>query len=419
MYALINCTEYRIEETMERSSGGRLQRLPLLPLLVFMLMTTGLDAFQVTPASKAISMNQGTEQVVTIRLVGTKDERVLIYLGDYFIDRRGTVVFEAGPEMNAPSAKGWISPITAAQEVTYFDPAEQGMITRNAPVVELQQGEVKEVSFRVAPPADAQGEYYATLHFRDLTTSTQDDDTPQVAIYFAVAARLSIAIKGSFVPRREGGVLSDAGSIHQGEGATRISTSFENSGNVHLNVTALTYIRRAKDNRVFAELTLTPAGSQPDGSAFILPGGVRDFEGYLRRPLPPGEYVAETVYDYGSYLRPKNRVEFTVERDTNAEFMTFDYEPKELKVVGAPGSTSIRKITVYNMGAEPLELRIDADEGLLRILTPQLIIPEGSSRNVGIMLRVPEDASRTKINLTPSRGSPADLLVLINETGED
>ncbi|MBI9104857.1 MAG: hypothetical protein JEY99_20745 [Spirochaetales bacterium] len=365
-------------------------KLFLITISIMLFLAPTAHGFQVTPASKAIQLGQGQQETITIRLVGTKTEKVMLYLGDYIIDRRGTVGFEAPEEGDRNSAKEWISPLTTAEEVTYYDTIEQKMVTRRAPVVNLNEGEVKEVSFRLSPPIDAKGEYYATLHFRDITPlETDNSDRPQVAVYFAIAARLSIQITGSFIPVKSGSAFD--GEVYQGEGSIRLFSAFRNSGNVHLNVKGKTFIRRKSDSRVFAEIDLTPAGSQPDGSAFILPEGLRDFEGFLSRPLPAGDYIAETIYDYGSYIKPKQAVEFRVEENTESkDFQAYSFEPKEINISSQPGTTEIQKVTVYNMSAESITLRILNKEGWITVLNSEVSIPEGSLRNIGIMSTVPE-----------------------------
>ncbi|MBF9018791.1 MULTISPECIES: hypothetical protein [unclassified Oceanispirochaeta] len=365
-------------------------KLFLITISIMLFLAPTAHGFQVTPASKAIQLGQGQQETITIRLVGTKTEKVMLYLGDYIIDRRGTVGFEAPEEGDRNSAKEWISPLTTAEEVTYYDTIEQKMVTRRAPVVNLNEGEVKEVSFRLSPPIDAKGEYYATLHFRDITPLEADNsDRPQVAVYFAIAARLSIHITGSFIPVKNGSAFD--GEVYQGEGSTRLFSAFRNSGNVHLNVKGKTFIRRKSDSRIFAEIELTPAGSQPDGSAFILPGSLRDFEGFLSRPLPAGDYIAETIYDYGSYIMPKQAVEFTVKENADrGDFQAYSFEPKNINISAQPGRTEIQKLTIYNMSAESITLKILNEENWITVLNPDISIPEGSFRNIGIMSTLPE-----------------------------
>jgi len=395
-----------------------------LTVLFGLLLVRIAFGFQVTPASKAIEIGQGDQETITIRMLGTKKERIMIYLGDYLIDRRGTVSFIAGKEDRTSRGKEWISPLTMSQEVTYYDSMEQKMVTRNAPVVDLEEGDVKEVSFLVSPPIDAKGEYYATLHFRDISEMENDNTgRPQVSILFAIAARLSINIKGSFVPLRSGSSLE--GSVYPGEKNTRLISSFHNSGNVHLDVYGRTFIRRKSDNRVFAELPLTPAGSKPENSAFIMPGGIRDFEGVLERPLPAGEYIAETVFDYGSYIKPKSIVPFSIEESHDrGEIPAFSFEPQTVYISSLPGNTEVSKITIYNMGSEAISLEVLSDTDWISVLNSKVIIPDGSFRNVGILSTVPESIDG-EIRLSPllirqvPDGMESSVPIIVGKEGDD
>lgn len=165
--------------------------------LAILGFTTRALAFQVKPALLEIELKKGEKGSVTLDLTGTKDyEGVILYVQDYYIAQEGGVKFDAPDD--AFSAKNWIKPKVPLARIesknTKGETQEQFL-----PVVFLNKDQVKPVAIEINPPLEAVGEYYATVHFRDFQPTMQkvEGKTGQVAVYFAVAARINIKITGA------------------------------------------------------------------------------------------------------------------------------------------------------------------------------------------------------------------------------
>ena len=408
-------------------------RLIVIAIALFIGASAHCFAFRVTPAFKEVTVKRGEKFTLNLNLTGTKEkEDLFVYVKDYYLTEQGGANFDIPEEMKGFkqfSAKEWTKPQISLKRVQFINEATKQTIEQVLPVVELKQDETKEVPIVIEPPLDAAGEYYVTVHFRDLHPTMQKVSGLKKAsagIYFAVAARINIMVENPFWrPKKDGKVERAWVEIIKEKKSILLFFCFQNTGNLHEIVKGEALVKRAKDGRVFDKLELRAVNSEQDG-AMVLPLGKRLFAGEIARPLPEGEFLAEATFDYGVRQKAQDKVGFEVLADLAKdlkESVLIVVEPKQIKKTMKLKAMETARFTVYNLDFEPLNVKIELPaeaENFLRIIGKEFKIPSESQRQVGLMLKMPEPAfKKIVLSIIPERGRPITLPVFIEPQKEN
>lgn len=445
-----------------------------IAVILLLAVSSNCFAFRVTPAFKEVDVKRGEKFVLNLNLTGTKErEALFVYVKDYYLTEQGGAKFDIPEEMKEFerfSAKKWTKPQVALKRIQFTNEATGQSTEKVLPVVELKLDETKKVSIVIEPPLKAAGEYYVTVHFRDLYPTMQRVKGSKKAfagVYFAVAARINIMVENPLWRPKKNGKVENAWveiiqEVQEVEGAeeeqepqykveklvyrkatepeqeTAILSknvpqeksiitffSFQNTGNLHQIVRGEGLVERIEDGRIFDKLVLSPVNSKKDG-ALLLPLGKRLFAGEVARPLPAGEFIVKATFDYGVREKARDKVSFEVQASLAKdlkESMLVVVEPKQIKKTMKLKAMESARFTVYNLDFEPLKVKIEAPEeaeSFLRIIGKEFRIPSESQRQVGLLLKMQEPSfKKTVLSIVPERGRPTTLPVFIELAQEE
>jgi len=184
------------------------------------------------------------------------------------------------------------------------------------------------------------------------------------------------------------------------------------------------YLRQLRDKFI-----LVPAGEEVRGEGTVFPGGMRDFDGVVERPLPPGEYIAETLFRFRGEGEEQTRLvsgstEFVVSKAVAArqkDLLVLDVNPELLEYSMVPGESHIEALEIENMDpVRELEVEIFAsDPSWIEIPTPTVTIGPGRSKKVRIVVKIPRDAKEVerigKIGIAATQGKPVYVDIRVKD----
>ena len=207
----------------------------------------------------------------------TKEEvKTRIYLEDWVYSPGGTGEKKFTPAGSTPlSASKWIK----------FSPAEDFI----QPFGRLA------AHYTVTVPPDAKGVYYSVLFFETTLGTTKDDEGVNVLVAARIGALFFIEIKGTV--NREGSIKSAEIQLPQGNRPMEISTTFQNTGNVYINLGGKFLIMDSA-GKIQGRGDLKTIYTFPDSTE----SGKSEWVGRL----PKGSYQLLLTYDLG---KGKNIVE--------------------------------------------------------------------------------------------------------------
>jgi hypothetical protein len=184
------------------------------------------------------------------------------------------------------------------------------------------------------------------------------------------------------------------------------------------------YLRQLRDRFIFV-----PAGEQVRGEGTIFPGGMRDFEGIVERPLPPGEYIAEALFHFWieGDERPRlvsGSTEFAVSEAIAArqkDLLVLHVNPELLEYSMIPGESHIEAIEIENMDlVSTLDVDIFAsDPSWIEIPVPSVTIGPGRSKKIRIVVKIPRDAKEVerigKVGIATTQGKPVYVDIRVKD----
>lgn len=376
----------------------------MLICLMFMLVVASTFAVKVSPVRYDISVARGTSKEFTLNVLGSKGLHVqdlIIYPSDLSMDRRGALSFDLTGSRN--SAVKWIK-------------LERSKLS-------LLEEQSREIKFKVSIPSNvAPGEYYAVIMVEpEKFVNVKDKKEPvTLKLKTRVAIVIILDVPGRVYEKK--GEITGLAVVPPTEKYVRLSSSFKNTGNIHLDVTAGAIIRSADGKINFGKFEMR-ALSSSKAEAFIFPDAVRDFEGVLKRQLPEGDYLADISYNYGYNFKKANKtIKFSIKRSSaisekNAEFLGF--ESKELKLSLPVGSTRTQTIKVTNTDYRPISVTTES-EGWIQIKPQTFNLKPGEVKNVQAVISVSEYKEAIKkanIVFRPDRGKASVVSVVIIKPG--
>jgi len=231
----------------------------------------------------------------------------------------------------------------------------------------IPPGKTKTVEVTVSAPRGIPGGLYGAVVFKIHPGQGGEEEGAlgETMFEFQMASFLELVIKGT-AQRLEAHAVSFKVEKSKkymflrqrvGDNALVFTTTILNQGNVHIFTKGL-LILRTKQGRTVARM---PLGG---GRGVILPGAKVNLMSVLTRQLPPGDYIARAIVNYGGNRPVVAETEFSVQetqlttKETSAKEMArFLVEPQNLEIELRPGAFRSTVIKVVNRGKETIKLR--------------------------------------------------------------
>jgi len=308
----------------------------------------------------------------------------------------------------------------------------------------------KIINVTVSVPRGLTGGLYGVIVVQlEPPEETEEGALQETAFIYQMTSFLEVVLRGTrqrveaFVDSFEVKLSKDFPTLkaYLGDDALVFVAGVSNMGNVHI-VTKGTLIIQTADKRT---VTRMPLGG---GRGVIIPDATVNLISATKRKLPPGEYIARAVIDYGG-RRPAiaettfvvKEKEVEVKETQKIEFAKFLVEPQEIEFNLMPKSFRSKIVKIINRGDTAIELEgkvlplefdiygelLPEEERKGSIdwikITPSVFkLGPGKSRNVRISARVPKNASGGYYAdvIFKSRGSEgsetgANLLIFVGD----
>lgn len=319
-------------------------------------------------------------------------------------------------------------------------------------VLTISPKETKIVRVTVNVPKNASGGLYGAIAFEIQSTEPTGERPAEEGAYgelefkYRMASFLEVTVEGGrkvltafpshFLVERSENVPSAKTLV--GEGALVFTLGVLNKSNVHI-VTKGTLTIKTSDGRTIAKM---PLGG---GRGVILPEATVNMRTITRRNLPPGEYVARAVVEYGSQRPIVVEKSFVIssegiggkeeKREEHPIMLVVD--PMNLEIMTSPGAFRSETVKVTNLGKEEIQVTASVypllydlygepvpkeERGVapswIEVTPVSFSLKPNQSRNVRVSVRVPKEFSgsyyadlmfRTEGNLQAEVG--ANLLV--------
>ncbi|KPJ49170.1 hypothetical protein AMJ40_06140 [candidate division TA06 bacterium DG_26] len=251
---------------------------------------------------------RSVENVELTVITGAGEEKMYFrfYIVDFQMNREGKVEYAEPGSLNR-SASTWIE--MSSREFV-MNPAEK-----------------RKVKLRLTIPGNAHGGYYSAIILEPLPISAIAQRRTLVHTVRMVSL-IELTVEGRSRLREEA-VVSDLHIARRSSGrGLTFTATVENRGDLHVRGKGSLIIKSKHGARI-EDIALEA------GRGTVLPEGSRDFYAVLNKQLSPGEYVAETVVNYGARGRAVSRIPFSVTKGGAVAAGTLDAE-REMKFVVDP-----------------------------------------------------------------------------------
>jgi len=370
----------------------------ILVLVLFVAMPV--FAVRVTPARLDLTINRGTTQEVILTLMGSKSvkpENIMVYPTDIFMLRDGGLKFDRLEEFEY-SAVPWIK-------------LEQANYT-------LLEKQVKELKFKISIPYQARpGEYYSVIMIEPTEFSTIKIKDKPLAMQMKsrIAVVIVIDVPGR-IYEKKGGAISV--SAQETNGKLKILSTFNNAGNIHLDVSCMASIRSKDGKTRFGQTKLLAIGN-PKEEAFVFPGNMRDFEGILDKQLPKGEYVVDVAFDYGAKIKKaKVSSNFSITREINLDESKNEFlivEPKIAELLLPVGALRTKVVKISNSDYRSINISF-VSESRVQVEPKSFALDPGQSKNIKLTISNDGKSSKeTTIVVKPDRGLSSEIKLSLVE----
>jgi len=370
------------------------------------LAVSSVYAFRVSPVRLDLTIPRGQTAELVLNLTGSKGtgrEYLLVFPTDISMERNGTLNFNR-LENFEHSAVPWIK-------------LEQTKIA-------LLEKQKKELKFKISVPRRAKpGEYYAVIMVEPTEfTDVRAKDKPfLIHMKSRIAVVIVIDVPGRIYEKKGESVFVKAEEVN---GKIKVTSTFHNAGNIHLDVSGVAVIR-SKDRRIsFGQVKLMAVGSQKE-EAFIFPGNLRDFVGVLERPLPQGEYIVDVAFDYGyKFKKARFGSNFFITRKTEIDESKMEFllaEPSVIELELPVRAFRTQIIRVVNTDYRPISVSVVSEDDWVDVSLSDFTLKSGQSRNLRAILSVPDDEKEKRIGkivFKPDRGKPAEITLSVYKPGK-
>jgi len=371
-----------------------------------MILVINANAVKVSPVRFDESIARGASKDFVLNLTGSKgsyNQDLLIYPSDLYMSRNGALSFDSIKDSKNSCVK-WIK-------------IEKSQIS-------LLEDQTVKLKFKISIPSNASpGEYYAVIMVEPEKFSDVKDKNKPIMLKMKsrVAVVFVLQVPGRSYEKK--GEIAEV-KILQTDSLVKISSAFQNSGDIHLDVKSEATIRSADGKMTFGTFPLKALSNSKD-EAFVFPGAIRDFEGVLKRPLPTGDYLAEVSYNYGYDFRKARKIQkFSINRkvpldEKNAEFVSL--EPKEIRLLVPKGGRRMQVVKITNTDYRSLNVSVAANDWA-SIAPNNLSLKPGEVRNVMLTLVPMYDQSQNKetvVSFKADRGKATNMKVFVTGIKEN
>lgn len=376
----------------------------MLFVLALILFVGYVHAVKVSPVRYDLSIPRGSSKELIINLGGNKgsgNQSLIIYPSDLYMSREGALSFDTIKDSKNSAVK-WIK----MEKIK----------------ISLFEGQEKTIKFKISIPSSAvPGEYYAVIMVEPgVFTKVKSKKQP---IMMEMKSRVAVVIILD-VPGRTYQKKGEATELKviETDSLTKVVSTFKNSGDIHLDVSGDVIIRSADGKINFGTFDLGAFNSSKK-EAFIFPGAMRDFGGFVGRQLPRGEYVAEVIYNYG-YEFKKARItqKFSIKRETSlneaeVEFLSVENKKLQLTIPAKAMRTQVIKIT--NTDYRAVNVSVEADDWI-KINPKSFSLKPGEVRNIQVIISISEfkePVIKAGIVLKTDRGKATKIALEIYKPG--
>ena len=398
--------------------------LVVMICVVFLAQATAWSALRVSPTQQNLNIPPGGTETIQLLLSNssrTDSMQVKLYVTDYNIRQDGSPVF---PNANTTrdSLSSWIK-------------------IEDTDIV-LMPGERRSVACKYTVPSRAEGERFGAIMVEKVP---DNDKTPYqelpadrlggvIKLTYRIACTVMLLVDGTKVDGtnflKNGVIKNVAVNIPESDSwmekqEIEVSAVFGNEGNIHITPRGgEALIVHKKLRKVVARIPLTTPRNPT-----IFPGGMRDFKGYIKEPLRPGEYTVQAKFNMdseGGPISPAN-TEFVITPELARMMNQVFYgegeysgppiigaEPQLVEVEVPGGGYRSSVITINNQHDEPVQvagyikgLQYQPD-GEMRIVEPGTVerscadwitvqpakfkLSPGESKKIMLKLRIPDGA---------------------------
>jgi hypothetical protein len=284
----------------------------------------------------------------------------------------------------------------------------------------LIENQKKELKFKISVPMNAvPGEYYSVVMVEptEFSNVKAEDKPLKLQMKSRVAVVIVIDVPGR-IYEKKGDALST--SVREENSKLYIFSTFNNTGNIHLDVAGTASIRSMDGKTRFAEIKLLATGN-PKEEAFIFPGNMRDFEGTLDKQLPKGDYVVDVVFDYGNKLKKATaNSKFSISREVNIDESKYEFlnlESKNVELVVPAGALRTKVLKVSNTDYRTINVSV-ASEKWVEVEPNSFTLQPGESKNIKATISPAvyiKPIMEAKIIFIPDRGMRSEVKLFLSE----
>ncbi len=303
--------------------------------------------------------------------------------------------------------------------------------------LKIPPGATRQIEVKVNVPRGVTGGLYGAVVLTLLPDKKQEDREALAGsqYYFQAASFIEIIIEGTAL-RQE--AYADYFQVEPssnipllrervGDNALVFSLGVANEGNVHI-VTWGTLLIQTAEGRTVGRY---PLGG---GRGVIIPNATVELRSIITQPLPPGDYRARAIIEYGGGRPIVTEVDFTVVEDKIVQeikeennLARFLVEPEEVDLQLRAGAFNVVVLELENRGTESINLTTEI--AALEYDDYGDLIPSGKREAGPVWFEVtpgkisldPGEKRRVRLSLRPPRNAAgayyADIIFKSEDSG--
>jgi len=278
----------------------------------------------------------------------------------------------------------------------------------------------KELKFKISVPRTAEpGEYYSVIMCEptEFTSSRFKDKPAVLKMKSRIAVVFVIDVPGRIYEKKGEAISAKA---EEADGKIKITSTFKNAGNIHLDVSGIATIRSDDGRTTFGQVKLSSPGRESKEKEFVFPNSVLDFTGSLDRPLPKGEYIVDVAFDYGyKFRKAREKANFSIDREINVDesgMELLSVEPEEIKIELSEGAFRVKPIKLVNVDYRTLRVFTETEGEWLKVAPSEFTLRPGGSKVLKAVLSIPKDEKEKRIGeivFKPDKGKFIRIPVVV------